>query len=68
MTRVDLREVWSGEATDFTPWFAEEEKLALLGDTIGIELELDETEKQVGPFRADIVCRDTAADDSWVLI
>jgi hypothetical protein len=64
---VDLRSVWGHEERDFTPWLAEEENLALLGDTIGLDLELDEREKAVGPFRADIVCKDTATN-SWVLV
>jgi hypothetical protein len=59
--------VWVGEATDFTPWLAQEENLTLLGDTIGLVLDLEATEKNVGPFRADILCRDTASG-SWVLI
>lgn len=67
LQRVDLREVWSSEAGSFTPWLAKEENLQLLGETIGIELELETTEKGVGPFRADILCKDTATDQ-WVLI
>jgi len=67
LERVDLRTVWANEAGAFTPWLAKEENLKLLGDTIGIELELEAQEKNVGPFRADILCRDTATDD-WVLI
>ena len=64
---VDPREVWASEAGDFTPWLVEEENLVLLGDTIGLELELESTERNVGPFRADILCKDTVTD-SWVLI
>ena len=64
---VNLRAVWNSEAGDFTPWLAGEENLALLGDTIGLDLELDQVEKGVGPFRADIVCKDTGTN-SWVLI
>jgi len=30
---------WEMEAQDFTPWLAREENLAILGDTIGVELE-----------------------------
>lgn len=37
------------------------------GDAIGIELELEAQEKNVGPFRADILCKDTATDN-WNLI
>lgn len=67
LKRVDLRAVWLGEASHFTPWLAQEENLALLSDTIGLELELEAVEKNVGPFRADIVCKDTVTG-SWVLI
>ena len=65
--KVPLREAWNSEDADFTPWLAQEENLKLLGEAIGIELELESQEKEVGPFRADILCKDTA-NDSWVLI
>ncbi|MBN1663093.1 MAG: DUF4268 domain-containing protein [Deltaproteobacteria bacterium] len=67
LTKVELREAWTSESSDFTPWLAQEENLKLLGETIGIELELEAQEKDVGPFRADILCKDTATDN-WVLI
>jgi hypothetical protein len=59
--------VWSSESGDFTPWLAGEENLRLLGETIGIDLELEAQEKGVGPFRADILCRDLFSEN-WVLI
>jgi len=67
LQRVDLREVWDNEAGSFTPWLAQEENIKLLGDAIGIELEVQAQEKEVGLFRADILCKDTA-NDAWVLI
>lgn len=67
LQRVDLRDIWKTEARDFTPWLAREENLGLLGDTIGLELGLEAQEKSVGPFRADILCKDMS-NDSWVLI
>jgi hypothetical protein len=67
LKKVDLREAWESEAGDFTPWLAQEENIALLSDTIGIDLEVEAQEKNVGPFRADILCKDTATDH-WVLI
>lgn len=67
LEQVDLRHIWTTEAGDFTPWLAREENLSLLGDTVGIELELEATEKDVGPFRADILCKDTGTGH-WVLI
>jgi hypothetical protein len=67
LQRVDLREVWANEATDFTPWLAREENIAILGETIRIDLEVEGQEKSVGPFKADILCLDTATNN-WVLI
>ncbi|MCY4058666.1 MAG: DUF4268 domain-containing protein, partial [Gammaproteobacteria bacterium] len=67
LSKVDLRRVWTSEASDFTPWLALEENLSVLGETLGIELELEAQEKAVGPFRADILCRDIGSG-SWVLI
>lgn len=67
LEKVDLRIVWTHEANHFTPWLAQENNLALLGDTIGLDLELSSREQSVGPYRADIVCKDTITD-SWVLI
>ncbi|MDB2550416.1 DUF4268 domain-containing protein [Rickettsiales bacterium] len=65
--RVELRKIWKTEDQEFTPWLANEENLELLGDTIGIELELVAQEKDVGPFRADILCKNTE-NESYVLI
>ena len=68
---VDLRQVWQSEPEDFTPWLAEADNIALLGETLGLELNVDSTEAGVGPYRADIVCRDIAdgsVDGSLVLI
>ena len=67
LEKVDLRTYWKQEATHFTPWMAEEENITLLGDTIGLELEVQDQEASVGPFRADILCRNTA-DNTFVLI
>jgi hypothetical protein len=67
LQKVDLRDYWQSEAGDFTPWLAQAENIELLGEAIGIELEVEAQEKNVGPFRADILCKDTA-DDHWVLV
>ena len=67
LERVDLRATWQSEAGDFTPWLAQPENIALLGEAIGLELEVEAQEKDVGPFRADILCRDTT-EGHWVLV
>lgn len=64
---VDLRSVWGDEARDFTPWLARKDNLSALAESIGMELEFEEQEASVGPFAADILCKNIA-DDSWVLI
>ncbi len=67
LERVELRDIWETEAQDFTPWLAKEENLKVLADTINMDLGLEAQEKSVGPFRADILCKNTD-DGSWVLI
>ena len=67
LEQVELRSIWVTEAGDFTPWLAQEDNLRLLSDAIGIELELEAQEKAVGPFSADVLCKDSA-NGSWVLI
>ena len=64
---VLLRDVWPDESASFTPWLARPDNLKRLGDTLGMELETEEEEVAVGPFSADILCKDTA-DGSWVVI
>lgn len=67
LEKLDLRTYWKKEATDFTPWLAQEENIQLLSETIGIELEVQSQEESVGPFSADILCKDTI-NDHYVLI
>ncbi|MBK9994999.1 MAG: DUF4268 domain-containing protein [Saprospiraceae bacterium] len=67
LEKLDLRTYWKREATDFTPWLAHEENIQLLSETIGIELEVQSQEESVGPFNADILCKDTI-NDHYVLI
>jgi hypothetical protein len=67
LEKIDLRDIWRTEDQDFTPWLARDENISLLADTLGLELEVEAQEKEVGPFRADILCTDIY-NDSWVLI
>jgi hypothetical protein len=68
LSSVELREIWTSEDRHFTPWLAEAENLELLGVALGIDLQLEAQEKDVGPFRADLLCKNTAEEDSWVVI
>ena len=58
LNRVPLREAWASEASDFTPWLAQPDNLKLLGEAVEMRLEPEAQEKRVGPFRADLLCRD----------
>lgn len=67
LERVNLRKAWEAEDRDFTPWLARPENLAVLAETLGLDLEMEALEEQVGPFRADILCKEVGSD-AWVLI
>ena len=63
----DLRQVWPHEASDFTPWLAEEANLSLLADALGLEITLDETESQVGSFNVDIYATETGTERKIII-
>ena len=58
---LEVRTKWPNEALDFTPWLAQ--NLNLLGEELGIRLELVQQEKAVGPMPLDILARDTDTKD-----
>lgn len=53
---VNLRAVWPHEASDFTPWLAE--NLDVLGQAVGLALELTQREYQVGRYSLDLLLKD----------
>lgn len=63
--QIDPREYWEFEDKNFTPWLAD--NIKVLSDKIDIDLEVEDQECSVGPFRADILCKDVA-NDNYVLI
>jgi hypothetical protein len=60
ISKMDLKSIWPGEATDFTPWLSQ--NINAISDKIGMELELQETEADAGGFSADIVARDISTN------
>jgi Domain of unknown function (DUF4268) len=56
-SQVALTAAWPTEDGNFTPWLSEPVNIALLGDALGMELEVMESESWVGSFRADILAR-----------
>lgn len=58
LKEIDIRSVWSHEQYDFSKWLAAEENIKELGDTLNLSLTDVETEKFVGNYRCDILCKD----------
>lgn len=50
----DLRKIWSNEARDFTVWLARDENLSMLGEAVGMDINLEERESPVGSFSVDL--------------
>lgn len=58
LKEVDIRSVWAHEQYDFSKWLASEENIKELSDTLNLSLTDVETEKFVGSYRCDIICKD----------
>lgn len=58
LQEIDIRKVWSHEQYDFSKWLASEDNIKELGDTLNLSLADVETEKFVGNYRCDILCKD----------
>lgn len=67
LERVELRTVWSNEATDFTPWLSEPKNLEALSETLGMDLETTGTEQSVGAYRADLLCKDAFSGNAVLI-
>ena len=63
----NLREVWPHEALDFTPWLAQDDNIALLADTVGLDITVEETESSVGDFNVDILAFETGTDRKIII-
>ena len=63
--RVDVRAIWPHEAHDFTPWLASH--LDLLGDALGMDLEVVRREAGVGDFSLDILAQERLTGERVVI-
>ncbi len=57
MEKVGIKQVWQYEASDFTPWLAE--NISLLSEVIDLSIEHVKTEASVGKYSLDILARDS---------
>ena len=55
--RIDLREMWPNEASDFTPWLAE--NISELGIALGMDLEVETEEAPVGSYSLDVLAHES---------
>lgn len=60
LTTVAVRTIWKHEAHDFTRWLLE--NADVLGDALGMDLELTEAERRVGGFALDLIGTDLATN------
>ena len=58
LQEIDIREVWTHEQYDFSKWLSAEDNIQELGNVLNLSLTDIETEKFVGSYRCDILCRD----------
>jgi len=56
LQRVSLREVWSHEESDFTPWL--QENVEVLNEILDITLSTPEREHPAGSFSVDLLAQD----------
>lgn len=57
---VPVRDIWRHEAHDFTLWLLE--NADVLGEALGMDLELSEAERRVGGFALDLIGTDVATN------
>ena len=62
---VPVKRIWIHEAHEFTPWLAE--NLPLLGQALGMELELVQQEAGVGRYNVDILADDAESGAAVVI-
>lgn len=65
ITPVNVRKLWPNEATDFTPWLAD--NINRLGQVLGMELEVQDREADVGDFSLDLLVKDLGSSRTVVI-
>jgi len=65
LKKLNLREIWQNEATNFTPWLAE--NIGELSEALGMQLELNQREAGVGDFSLDLLAVDLGTSRTVVI-
>lgn len=63
--KVPLRDIWKHEALDFTPWLAR--NINVLGEVIGLDLELIKEEANCGDFSLDLLAKDLGTNKNVII-
>ena len=63
--KLQLKHLWSGESTHFTPWLSE--NLNVLAEKLGMDLEHENVEASAGDFSPDIRARDLSTGQLVVI-
>lgn len=67
LIKVELRDVWKHEASNFTRWLAEEENIALLSEAIEIEIENVKENAKAGRYNVDILAQETTTEKKIII-
>ena len=65
LKKIPLREKWNHEASDFTPWL--ESNIQMLGDALGMDLEVVDREASVGDFSLDLLAQDFGSSRTVII-
>lgn len=65
LKKMPLREKWKNEASDFTPWL--ESNIQMLGDALGIDIEVVDREASVGDFSLDLLAKDLGSSRTVII-
>jgi len=63
--KLKPRDIWPEEAKDFTPWLAS--NIGALGQALGMELQLKDTEATVGDFALDLLAEDLGTGHTVII-
>ena len=67
LKKTDLREIWPHEARDFTNWVSQPENISILSEELGININVLQTEAEVGRFNVDILAEEEETEQKVVI-